>query len=272
MVSMYKDRVDKGNDVKFKKDDKEYTLLSFTADAFEHMKAHGMDTVFYMEGVKAGTPDGETTGAVELFTHHSRFSKDEVNAFIEDKIKNDYDSYTKEALKDSGKWLKASLDQSLTIRMRNSLAKVQHGPGVLMLIVAEVQSAAIDRCKDIGKKFENMKLSDFPGENVDEYCLQAEDMLKQLENEGQLPSTHLLTIVDAQTECSVLAYKVQWITRRAAIVEYIRETAGKDASVVASMSNRIDYLDVLADAKTQYQDLSKQWGLATNAKANEAQV
>jgi len=156
--------------------------------------------------------------------------------------------------------------------MQIVLSKAQHGPGVWMLIVSEVQSAAIDRCKDMCKKFEAMKLSDFPGENVDDYCLHAEDLLKQLENEGQLPSTHLLTIVDAMKECSVLAYKVQWITKRAGIIDFIRESAGKDPSVVAAMSKKITFGDLLADAKTMFQDHSKEWGPASNAKANEAQA
>jgi hypothetical protein len=232
-----------------------------------------MDTVFYVEGVANGTADELTTGAIELFTHHSRYTKDEVNTFIEDKIKDKtFDSYANDVLKESARWLKGSLDQSLTIWMSNTLSKIHHGPGVWMCIVSEVQSAAIDRCKDITKKFDNMKLSDFPGENVDDYCLQAEDLLKQLENEGQLPSTHLLTIVDAMKECSVLAYKVQWITKRAAVIDFIRESAGKDPTVVAKMRNRVDYGDLLAEAKTLFQDHAKEWGPATNAKANEAQA
>ena len=40
-----------GQDVKFKWDAPDYPLLSFATDALNHMEAHGMDTLFYMEGV-----------------------------------------------------------------------------------------------------------------------------------------------------------------------------------------------------------------------------
>jgi hypothetical protein len=47
----YNKRVLEGNDIKFKRDDPDYTLLSFAADALSHMETYGMDTVFYMKGV-----------------------------------------------------------------------------------------------------------------------------------------------------------------------------------------------------------------------------
>ena len=40
-----------GQDIKFKQDDPNYPLLTFATDALNHIKAHGMDTLFYMEGV-----------------------------------------------------------------------------------------------------------------------------------------------------------------------------------------------------------------------------
>ena len=40
-----------GQDVKFKHDNPDYPLLSFATDALNHMEAHGMDTLFFMEGV-----------------------------------------------------------------------------------------------------------------------------------------------------------------------------------------------------------------------------
>ena len=134
-----------GNSTMFKRADKDYSLLSFADDALEHMKNHGIDTVFYMEGTAASTPPDDTTGAIELFTHHSRYTREEVNTAVDKRVQDGtFDSFAKEALKESGKWLKASLDPSLIIQMRTSLAKTLYGPDVWMLIVAEVLSTAID--------------------------------------------------------------------------------------------------------------------------------
>ena len=41
-----------GQDIKFKCDDPNYPLLSFATDALNHMEMHGMDTLFYVEGVR----------------------------------------------------------------------------------------------------------------------------------------------------------------------------------------------------------------------------
>jgi len=270
-VTMYNTRI-KGLVSKFKKGDVDFTLLSFAEAALEHMKEHGMDTVFYMEGVTI-LPSGAMTGGCELFSSHSKYTKSYVAKFISNKIEDGtFDTAAKGALKESAKWLKDSLDPSLTVRIRASLSKAQYGPDVWMLVVGEVLSDAIDRCTDMEDKFKGLNLSDYPGENVDDYCLEANDLLTNLEREGKLPNNHLIIIIDAMIKCSVLPFQVQCMTRRPVLVEFIRETNGKDDSVIAAMPNKITFNDLLMDLKRMYHDLSKQWGPANNTKVNEAQV
>jgi len=272
-VYMYKDRALNGNEIKFKKDDKEYTLLSFANDALEHMKTHGMDTVFYMKPVADGTPDDEDTGAMELFTYHSRFTKSAVADAVAGRIDDGtFDIYAKDALKESGRWLKESLDQSLKTTMRSSLAKAHTGPDVWMLIVSEVQSSAIQRCEVLIDKFKATKLSDFPGENVEMYCATVDDYLSQLETEGELPSNHLITITEALVDCSVLEFKMEMVALKSRVIKFKRESTGKDPAIVAGLTDRITYSDVLAEAKMHYMDMSKKWGPAKDAKVNQAET
>ena len=73
----------------------------------------------------------------------------------------------------------------------------------------------------MAEQFKTMKLCDYPGENVDDYCLKANGLLTQLENEGQLPPNHLLTIVDAMIECTVLSFRVQWMARHKGVTDFI---------------------------------------------------
>jgi hypothetical protein len=271
MVYMYKDRT-VGNSIKFKKDDPEYSLLSFAADAMEHMVNHGMDTVFYMEPVKAGTPPGETDGALQLFDHHSRFTKGMVSKAIEDRLSNGtFDHWAKEALKDSAKWLKESLDLTMKVALRSSLAKATTGPDVWMLIVQETVSSSINRCEGLADDLKALKLINFPGENVEAYCAKADELLSQLETEGELPTNHLVTIVDALGECSVLEFKVEMINLRSEVVKFKRDSVGKDPSVVAAMPNRITWQSVLTDAKRHYKDLLKKWGPSKDLQANQAE-
>ena len=58
-----------GNEVKFKRDDADYTLLSFATDPLSHHEEHGMDSVFYMSGV-----DTNGEGDRDLFSKINRKS------------------------------------------------------------------------------------------------------------------------------------------------------------------------------------------------------
>ena len=62
-----------GLSTKFKRSDPDFTLTAFADEALAHMQRCGMDTIFYMTGMK---PDG--TGAKDLFSFHTRFSNQEV--------------------------------------------------------------------------------------------------------------------------------------------------------------------------------------------------
>jgi hypothetical protein len=262
---LYTKRVEDGIDSKFKRDNAEYTLMSFANDALKHMQKHGMDTVFYMQGAT----DEAGTGAMELFTYHTRYTKTAVDEFIAKATKpngNFDDVYCKEALHESGQWLVNCLDESLKTTLRNQLAANPTGPQVWMLIVGEIQTTSLRRCKDLADKFEALRLSQFTGENVREYANTAQEILAQLERDDQLPLNHLTDIVDHMSACSVMDFKIYWMTRRTAVEDFVKATLGKDKSVVAAMPNKITYDDLLSEAKEKYINLQKQWGPSPSAE------
>jgi hypothetical protein len=267
---MYTKRVEDGNPTKFSKDDKEYPLSAFAADALEHMKTHGMDTVFYMKGVSANAPAGSEEGALELFTYHAKYTKSTMAEHIKRRCDPTkpaaFDSYAIKALQDSGKWLKNSLDQTLKTSLKSVLSTNPSGPVLWMHIVAKVQSDSLRRCQVIQNKFKEMKLSDFPGEDVEEYCTQATEYLDQLAKEDQLPKDHLLHLVDVFTACSVLDFQVHWMGRRTAVENFQKEIAGKDPSVLSTMSNPITYTLLLEEAGEKFMNLKHLWGPAKDAK------
>ncbi len=55
----YAKRVTDGYEVKFKRDDPDFPLMAFAAEALNHMQTHGMDTVFYMKGADASGEGAE---------------------------------------------------------------------------------------------------------------------------------------------------------------------------------------------------------------------
>ena len=257
-IKGYSKRVLEGCSTKFKRDDPTFTLMAFADEALNHMQATGMDTVFFMAGV-----DSKGEGGMELFTFHSRFTKTQVSKFIAGKIADGtFDEFAKTALKESAQWLINSLDESLKGSVRPHLASKPTGPEVWMLIVAEVQSDSLRRCSILVAEFKALSLAKFKGENVREFATAADNILLQLERDEQLPSTHLLDIVDAMSACTVMDFKIHWMARRTAVEKFVKETTGKDKQVVAQMHDKIHFRDLLEEAKTKFTNLQHVWGPA----------
>jgi hypothetical protein len=105
---------------------------------------------------------------------------------------------------------------------------------------------------------------------VREYCKTAGDILTQLERDRQLPRTHLMTIVDVFSECTVTDFKVHWMGRRTAVETFIKESAGKDDAVVRSMPNYIHFLHLLDEGKQKSMNLQHKWGPTKDAEPSQA--
>jgi hypothetical protein len=248
-----------GSVTKFKRDDETYTLLSFADVALKHMVKTGMDTIFFMTGAGA---DG--TGAMELFTYHTRYTKAAVDSFIQARLADgSYCGLQATALTESGEWLFDSLDESLKNTLRNKFKVGIPGPVAWMLIVSEVQSASLDRCDRLATEFKAMQLVDFKGENVDDYVASAEAILLTLQRDDQLPRLHLLHIVDVFSACTVMDFKIHWMGRRAAVQSFLRDAAGKDPSVVEAMPTYMSYTTLLDEGKEIYTDMKTKWGAST---------
>ena len=261
-IKGYAKRVLEGHPTKFKRDDPNFSLLAFAAEALNHMQATGMDTVFYMRGVDLNGNGGE-----ELFTYHSKYTKSSVSDFINDKLSdNTFDDYAETTLKESAQWLVNSLDESLKSSLRPQLASKPTGPVVWMMIVAEVQADSLRRCKLLADEFGALTLAKFKGENVREYAKTADSLLLQLETDDQLPPTHLLDIIDHLSACSIMDFKIHFMTQRSKVETFIKETIGKDRAAIDSMKDKIHYRDLLEDAKEKYTNLQHLWGKNPQAK------
>lgn len=259
-----------GLETKFKRDDPDYSLTTFAADALTHMQTHGMDTVFYMKTADAGIKAGSSTGAMEVFTYHTRFTKGEVEAAINQRINNKtFDPYCVKALSESATWLQNSIDPSLKQSIRSSHSGIVSGPVFWMLIVAEVQSDSLRRCVVLAAEFESLSLTSVRGENVQEYCIKANNILVQLEKDDQLPSTHLLKLVDVFSGCSVMDFKVQWMGRRVDVERFVRESSGKSKEVIVNMPNYIHFQHLLDSAKSGYTNLKHLWGPSADGKPTQ---
>lgn len=261
-IKGYAKRVLDGHPTKFKRDDPDFSLMAFAEEALSHMQTTGMDTVFYMKGVDINGNGGE-----ELFTYHSKYTKSSVSAAIDNRIAAGlFDEYAKTALKESAQWLVNSLDESLKSSLRPQLASRPSGPVLWMMIVAEVQADSLRRCKLLADEFRALSLAKFKGENVRDYAKAADSLLLQLERDDQLPSTHLLDIVDHLSACSIMDFKIHFMTQRSKVEAFVKETLGKDKAAIASLPDRIHFRDLLEDAKEKYTNLQHLWGKSSQSK------
>ena len=258
----YSKRVLEGNSVKFKRDDTSFGLPSFAVAAKLHMETYGMDTIFYM----VGTDDLAQEMGEELFTYHRKYTREQVKTEIDQRLQTTFDAYAKTALEDSAKWLVNSLDDTLKTSLHHVLDTPMTGPELWMAIVDEVMSDSLQRVDDLVKEFEGLKLTKYKGENVAEYCEEAGNKLVQLEKDDALPRMHLLAIINVFCDCSVMDFKIVFMGRRAAVEKFLRESNGKDAAAIAAMPNKITYKTLLAEGKSQYNNLRSRWGPAKAAK------
>ena len=266
----------------FKKDDPTYSLLDFARHVRDHMLQHGMDTVFYLQGVDAS---GE--GGLDLFTSYSQFEPATIKAWTDKMIEHKiFDSYAIDCLQESGLWLLSQLDTSLKTKLRSVCDSRPYGPYLWMAVTSECQASVVSRAASLEKKFKDLKLSQFRGENVEEYCVKAEELLTDLSNLGKLPDNHLTTIVDCLSGCSVQDFSSVFFHMRPEVARQQRIKAQTslsatkltsspfpDATTILSTANEtVTFVSLLREAKDLYQDLVTEgkWG-ATNPQARLAQ-
>ena len=220
------------------------------------MAKYGMDTIFYF-------PDPSDGEQAILFDSHSRFTVDSVTAEVARRETAQlFDDYDREMMEQSGEWILNNISEDLKGALRLVEEQTVQGPVILMQLIAEVQSTSMRRNELLVDQFKALRLNQYKGENVNEYCHAVGDLLKELEASKALPATHLLTIVDALTLSSVDEFRFHFITLRDQVEVFVQEAQGKSDAAITGMPNRIRYQDVLTKAKNKYSELLaiKRWG------------
>jgi hypothetical protein len=251
-----------GRTNKFKRNDPNYSLNTFSDDAARHMEKTGMDSQFYF-------PDPSNKHKMlNIFDKHSLFTFEAIKeqvAYM--KATDTYDSYAIDNLNYSRSWIEDSIDSELWNSLRPHVTRALSGPELYMILVAEVQSDSIQSMRAKEHQLQALKLKDYPGENV--RLLNADILLhcEALSNNRTLPIDTILAIVDKYTEASSEDFRVHFMTRRAAVEIFMKTTAGKDDSVIAKLPNPITYRSLTLEASTKYQSLldTNKWPSASTA-------
>ena len=124
-----------------------------------------------------------------------------------------------------------------------------------MMLISEVQSDSVRSLRKKERIFEQLSLSQFPAENVKALNNQVLDICDELERAGVLPDDAILTIVEKYTAATSDEFKIHWLTKRSAVEDHLKMIAGKDASVIAALPNRITFRSLTAESSEKYQGL-----------------
>jgi len=235
---------------KFKRNDALYTLPSFLRDAIWHMKHVGMDSVFYFVN------PADATERLSILSYHSRFTGPEVTSqIVANRAATVYDKYDDANLKMSYVWLCNALDETLLATIRPQFSERMTGPELFMIMVSEVQSDSIRSLRKKERIFEQLSLTQFPAENVKSMNNHILDTCDELERAGSLPDDAILTITEKYCAATSEEFKIHFLTRRSNVEDHLKMVAGKDASVVAAMPNRITYRSLTVESNEKYQGL-----------------
>jgi hypothetical protein len=269
-IKNYNKRTEGATD-KLKADDASYSIDSFADDLYRHMEKHGMDSVFYVP-----TPDSTTGAMLNLFTHHSLVTIDQVKDHVDDlKASSTYDDYDDDNLAESAAYLTDSIDAKLRGQIMPYCDKDVSGPELWMRIVGEVQSDSAERLEKLKEDVKKTKLVDHKGENVKMYTGAMLLKCRELQRGRQLPNNICLTLIDQLSACSVPEFKLEFMSLRRVAVSEMRMFAGKDQDAIAKMSKKngwMTYERILEDANRSFASLSdtNKWGPDVTNKDKQA--
>jgi hypothetical protein len=239
-----------GRSLKFKRDDPQDSLHCFAEDAATHMEQTGMDSVFYF------ADPVDPTRMLDLFESHMHFTPEAVRtSILTMKASNTYDSYDLDNLKHSRTWLENSVDPTLWNSIRPQITREHTGPDLFMTIVAELQSDSIQSMRAKERKFEALKLKDYPGENVKLLNTDILLLVEVMEKNRSLPIDALLTIVDKYTESASEDFRVHFMQRRSAVEAHIKSIAGKSPLIVSQMVGAITPRSLVLESNAKMQSL-----------------
>jgi hypothetical protein len=171
-------------------------------------------------------------------------------------------------LRDSALLLLNSIDVELKNHVRTLLTPGTTGPEVFCLIIQAVQSDSIRSLRDKAKELSEIKMSSYPGENVNDVVRDIMAMANELDRAAHLPEDILEMIVNIFTKSADEEFRFHFIGMRKEVEKSMRETLGKDPATIACMPDVITYRILCQSALTLYQTLIDHggWGPTLDTK------
>ena len=212
-----------------------------------HMIKNGMWDIFNM-------PDPRDPAKKwDLFYHLGRFPLRRVSAYI-DTIRRTGDKYVIDNLDWRGEYLLATLDSTLLTKVLNHVDVTSSGPEVLSATLLVIHACNSEIMERVRTKLANIKLTDYPGQNIDKCCADQLVLLQRLDDAGYLKVEHLSLVTRTLKKCTSREFE-SWALKQHERVQDYRELLEimDDDNIPADQ--KVTYDSLIKRARAMYKQL-----------------
>jgi hypothetical protein len=240
----------------------DYPLQAFAIDLWRHLESYGLDTCFYFQ-------DAATGDLLDIINHYPRFTKEFVaSEMLKASRPNGHYgdcSYALSALEDSGTLIYNLSSLDLQLRLQSCMSDPRlgsSGPVLWMCIVESLQSNSHMVFKQKALDLEKITLSQFDGENIDQYVDHMRRQIIILRNARRLPVDINLTILNTLIGSSVEQFRFNFYNSRTKENMFLTRTFGMSSTDVEQLYDYVDPMAYLDQASQVYHQLldTNGWG------------
>jgi hypothetical protein len=172
-------------------------LSVFENKFLDHLEKTGMDSLPWM---KVSSRDE----LVNLIVKHSSTTVEQVEVYYAQKLAlGQIDIYERKNGEASKSWLLSAIEPTLRTTLYAKLDRDAHCMVVWMTLVAEIRSESYRYFEDVKAQLKDLKLSDFPGENVKDFTQAFALLADELETANLMEPHFIVIFVTALTQTSV---------------------------------------------------------------------
>ena len=231
-----------------------------------HMIRHGMWDVFNFSDPK------NPSMHCDLFKKHSRFSLAYVKAEVA-KMQTDkgrVDSYIIQNLRYSGDYLRASLNAEQLTKVLQEVPITATGPEVFVATMLVCLSDSYDAMEQTKEALKAIKLTDFPGENVQQCCTKILELCERLDSAGAFEANLLCKIVRIFEQTSDKRFELWAMSKYKECADFVKGLQVSGQDMTDSSSWTITYEQLTQEAVKEYRDLvdASRWSPGVPDKKN----
>ena len=248
-----------------------YSLNAFASAVWTHLRACGMDLVFYFLLVD----DESSTGKmVDIIFKHSRFFLSSIQDTVTSKKVSGthilYDKYVLRNLASARTFLFQSLTNELQNILEQKMTNKTTGPELWMMIIDEIQSNSVCRYQLLCEKLRTLCFPDFLAENICLFNQKCLTFFKESENADVMDDNLLLHLLDAYTKSTTEIFCVSFITQRHDLDLFLRTVKGRSSAACCSITGikLFSYSSLMDNSLSLYNSLleSGDWIAAVPTK------